>query len=183
MADPRVAQATAEQHDANWLELEKSVRDARYVDRGDGPWEGRISAPTARISEILTQFRMAARTNHLPLLLEYGLKHHSMNLEFTGIGRELDVEHNSMLAELVRLLAIPRYKTAHEAGWLNSQFHGEFSGTGWSSYQIYVAANERGHGWWGYLPNADRLESLMTKIRLSGKANVGGYGVCHYGCK
>jgi hypothetical protein len=169
--------------DADWFEMDRFVQDARYVHRGDGPWEGRISKPPARIQDILRRFREALRTDHLPLLLEYGLKHHWMNLEFTGVGRELDVEHNEMLAELVRLLEIPKYMTAHEAGWLNSQFYGEFSSSGWSSYQVYVETNERGSGWWSELPNAQRIGSLMSQIRHSGKSDVGGYGVCHYGCK
>ncbi len=88
-----------------------------------------------------------------------------------------------MLAELVRLAKIEKYKTAHEAGWLNNQFYGEFSGTGYSSYQVYIWAKERRIGVVPSWSNRKRLAALLKEIDHSGLAGVGGGGVYHYGCK
>lgn len=159
------------------------VERAEYVDKGDGPWEGRISPPPPAIREMLDRFAQMGRDDHLPLLAEYGLKHQLLNLQRTGMGRDLDVEKNPMLSELVRLLKLPQFHSAHEAGWLDSQFYGPFEGFGWSSYQIYVEFRERGASLFENSHRAAAIESLMEQIRTSGRADVGGFGVCHYACK
>lgn len=158
------------------------VNRAEYVGRGDGPWEGRITSPSHHIVSLLEQLRASGQSYHLPILVKYGLKHHLLNLQHTGIGRKLDVSNNFMLAEVVRLLNIPRYQSAHEAGWLDSQFDGAFEDSGWSSYQIYVQIKERGAAPFDESASAPAIASLMGQIRTSGRADIGGFGVCHYGC-
>ena len=143
-------------------------------------------APNAvpeRIKAILAGFTKEGKQDHLPYLAEHGLRVHWKNLTGTRLARELPVGKNPVLAELVRLAKIEKYKTAHEAGWLNNQFYGKFSRTGYSSYQVYIWAKER-RVWQQSWPNAKRLAALLKEIDRSGLAGVGaGDGVCHYGCK
>ena len=131
---------------------------------------------------VLKALRDSGTTDHLPYLVEYGLCIHWKMLEQTCLARELPVESNLALAELVRLAGIPRYRTAHEGGWLNCQFYGPFTGTGWSSFQIYLWVKEH-HGVVLDYPNGDRISSLLERIEASGMSSIGGGNVCHYGCQ
>jgi hypothetical protein len=141
--------------------------------------------PPADVVARLTSMRAAARTEHLGFLLEYGLRVHQKYLEHTRLSRELPLGENMMLAELVRLIELPEYANAHEAGWLNSQFYDEFTRTGYSSYQIYVWTKEHisdvlsdGQRY----PNWRRIGEIMEAIDNSAYNAVGGGMVCHYHC-
>lgn len=137
--------------------------------------EVRITPPTAEIVAILERFRREGRTDHLPLLVEYGLKLHRLNLQESGMARALRTEDNAALRELVRLAGIPELRSAREGGWLESQFHSPRSG-GWSTYQIYLWARHRPERW------THRMRDLLRTIDASGRCGVGGDGRCHYGC-
>lgn len=138
------------------------------------------------INRILKELRERGRTDHLPYLLEYGLNLYLKNLTLSKLARVLPVNENLMLSELIRLTKIPKYKTAHEAGWLNRQFHDSFQdthvATGYSSYQVYIWYLEN---WISALdmPNIERLCDIQKKIRKTGMHGVGGGQVCHYGCR
>ena len=83
-------------------------------------------------------------------------------------------------------MEIPQYTTAHEAGWLNRQFYGEFEAQGWSSYQIYIWVKEHTPDILSdeqVFPNWERIGELLDTIDSSSLNGVGGGGVCHYGCK
>ena len=142
-------------------------------------------APAAvpeEMNRVLEKLQAHQRTDHLPYLLEYGLNLYLKNLTFSHLARALPVDENLMLSELIRLTEIPKYKTAHEAGWLNNQFHGPFEETGHSSYQIYIWYLEN----WSSLsdmPNIERLGNIEEHIRETGMNGVGGGLVCHYGCR
>lgn len=140
----------------------------------------------ADVITILKEDKEKGNTDHVPFLVEYGLRTHWNCLKQTGLARELPVESNMMLAELVRMTNIPKYTTAHEAGWLNRQFHLDldkpaFHRSGWSSYQIYIWVKENFPTISGY-PNSRRIGNLLKRIDQSGRSAVGGSGVCHYGC-
>jgi hypothetical protein len=138
------------------------------------------------INRILREFREQGRTEHLPYLLEYGLNLYLKNLTLSKLARVLPIDKNLMLSELIRLAKISKYKTAHEAGWLNRQFHGSFQdineATGYSSYQIYIWCLENWISVLG-MPNIDRLCDIQKKIEKTGMHGVGGGKVCHYGCR
>ena len=135
------------------------------------------------VAGILAQFRERGRTDHLPYLVEYGLRMHWRTLKNTGLARDLPVEGDQMLWELVRLADMPQYTNAHEAGWLNSQFYpGEVQPKGWSSYQIHIWAKEHYSSVCDF-PNARRIGALMRTIDNSDMNGVGGNGACHYYCQ
>jgi len=142
------------------------------------------SAPE-EISAVLRRFRADGRRDHLPYLLEYGLNLHLKHVKTSKLARVLPIDENLMVAELVRLTEIPKYKTAHEAGWLDRQFVGGFEKssmtTGYSSYQIYLWYLEN----WSdvmAMPNSNRLVHIQKQIEQTGMHGVGGGLVCHYGC-
>ncbi len=142
-------------------------------------------APPAEVVAFLESKKSRGETDHFGLLLEYGLRVHWRYLEHTALSREIPVESNTLLAELVRLAEIPKYMTAHEGGWLNRQFLGEFDQTGWSSYQTYVWAKEHVPDFLSddkRFPNWDRIGKLLHTIDGSSLNGIGGKGVCHYGC-
>lgn len=152
---------------------------------------GRAPKPVPeQINRILRRLREETRTYHLPYLLEYGLNLYLKNLTLSKLARVLPVEENLMLSELIRLTKIPKYKTAHEAGWLNRQFDGRFEDpnyrphdeTGYSSYQIYIWYLEN---WSSVLdmPNTERLFEIQEQIEKTGMYGVGGGLPCHYGCR
>lgn len=142
--------------------------------------------PTEEVVALLLEKRAKGQTDHLVPLVEYGLRIHWNYLKHSQLARELPLQENMMLAELVRIAKMPRYTTAHEAGWLNRQFDGHFEGTGWSSYQIYIWAKENDRI---YLRGGDQRKSkrsigeLLKVIDRSAMNGVGGGGVCHYGCR
>lgn len=146
-----------------------------------------IPAPVPEeINRILEKLRQENRTEHLPYVLEYGLNLHLKNLARSQLARILPVDENLMLSELIRLTKIPKYKTAHEAGWLNRQVHDSIEdingATGYSSYQIYIWYIEN---WLSIqdMPNIERLCDIQKRIEKTGMQGVGGGGlVCHYGC-
>lgn len=138
------------------------------------------------INCVLEELREQGRKDHMPYLLEYGLNLYLKNLTMSRLARVLPVNENLMLMELIRLTKIPKYNTAHEAGWLNSQFYGRFEesnqATGYSSYQIYIWYLEN----WSSLldmPNIERLCDIQKQIDKTGMKGVGGGLVCHYGCR
>ena len=133
------------------------------------------------IAKIIEDYKSQGRTDHLCYLVEYGLNVYLKNLKKSHLARELPVEENPLLAELVRMTEIQKYKTAHEAGWLNNQFYGEFKGTGYSSYQVYIWFLEN-YSYVSKFPNSDRIGVIDKKITETGKQGVGGGRVCHYGC-
>jgi hypothetical protein len=146
------------------------------------PSAGAVPPVPPAVEQALRDFRLAGTQDHLPYLVEYGLRVHLEMLRQTRLARELPVAENPALGDLVRLAAIPAYTTAHEAGWLNRQFYGPFHQTGWSSYQIYLWAKEAG----GVLldfPNSERLAEVLRRIDASGLGGVGGGGGCHYDCQ
>ncbi len=139
--------------------------------------------PPEKIDQILRQFQNEGRRDHFPFLLEYGLRVYWKNLQNTRLARELPVEKNLMLSELVRLAEIPKYTTAHEAGWLNRQFQSKFDRSGYSSYQIYIWIKEQHYFKRQDYPNIDRLSQLEQVIDSSDLNAVGGSEVCHYFCR
>lgn len=147
---------------------------------------GRAPAPVPEeINRILRDLREQGRKDHLPYLLEYGLNLYLKNLNLSRLARVLPVDENLMLSELISLTKIPKYKTAHEAGWLNNQFYGSFEdtyvATGYSSYQIYIWYLEN----WSSIqdmPNIERLCNIQKQIGKTGMQGVGGGLVCHYHC-
>lgn len=132
------------------------------------------------IAGSLEGLRWAGWKDHLRFLVEYGLRIHVRNLEQTRLARRLPVTRDPALSELVRLAKIPPFRTAHEAGWLSSQFY-EPPHQGWSSYQVYLWAKER-HVFDDW-PNEGRIQALLKLIDASPAAKVGGDNVCHYGCQ
>ena len=122
-----------------------------------------------------------ASPSRLGDLVELGLSLHLKNLQETRLSRELPVDRSPELAELVRLAGIPKYRSPQEAGWLGSQFHGPFQRSGWSSFQVYLWAKERGvfDDW----SNGDRVLALLAQIDASPAVRIGGDNVCHYGCR
>ncbi len=133
---------------------------------------GRVPAAVPQdVDVILIRFREEGGTDHLPYLLEYGLNIYLKNLAMSKLARVMPLDDNVMLAELVRLTAIDKYKSFHETGWLERQFHRSVDGgrcgppdeSGYSSYQVYVWYLEN----WSSLlnwPNIDRLCGLQKKI-------------------
>ncbi len=165
----------------NLKKLERFAMEAPVVPNGFAP------APVPeQINRILKELREQHKTDHLPYLLEYGLNLYLKNLTLSRLARVLPVNENLMLSELIRLTKIPKYKTAHEAGWLNRQFHGSFQdingATSYSSYQIYIWYLEN---WFSVLdmPNIERLCNIHQQIEKTGMHGVGGGQVCHYGCR
>ncbi len=161
--------------------LEEFVMNASYepnLPRGE-----QITSPSDEIAVMLRRFKEEGKKDNLPFLLEYGLKLHWINLQHTNLARELPVEKNPVIAELIRLTGIPKYTTAHEAGWLNRQFYGPFQRTGWSSYQVYIWLKEAELPISKLYPNSHRISVLLKAIDSSGKNGVGGRGVCHYHCR
>lgn len=141
--------------------------------------------PSSEIVARLEAKKAAGETDHLHLLVEYGLRVHWKYLQTTGLARELPLEANMMLSELIRITGISRYATAHEAGWLNAQFDGRFDRTGWSSYQIYIWVKENMSVILSddkMYPNWKRIGEILEAIDNSSLNGVGGDGVCHYGC-
>ena len=136
------------------------------------------------VAVLLRNKKATGQTDHFAFLLEYGLRVHQKYLEHTRLARELPLEENLLLAEFVRLASLPEYTNAHEAGWLNRQFDNRFSGTGHSSYQIYVWAKEHTQDLLdeGRFPNEGRLARILEAIDKSGRNAIGGGMVCHYGC-
>ncbi len=138
----------------------------------------------AEIVKIVEDYKLAGRKDHLCYLFEYGLTIYLKNLQRSGLARELPVDENVLLTELVRIAEIQKYKTAHEAGWLNRQVapHGQFNESGYSSYQIYIWHLEHISAVFDF-PNADRIHEITKKITKTGFQGVGGSGNCHYGCR
>jgi len=137
------------------------------------------------VISILKQKKERGETDHFCLLVEYGLRVHWRYLTHTRLSRELPLESDMMLAELVRIAKIPQYTTAYEGGWLNRQFDGNFEGTGWSSYQIYVWVKENPITIYSdekAFPNLKRIGDLLETIEKSDLNGLGGRDVCHYGC-
>lgn len=161
-------------------EIERFAMEAPVIPNGRIP-----ATVPEEINRILEKLREQDRTEHLPYLLEYGLNLYLKNLIHSRLARVLPVDKNLILSELIRLTKIPKYKTAHEVGWLNRQFYGSFEDinetTGYSSYQIYIWYLEN----WSLLlnmPNINRLCDIQKKIEKTGMQGVGGGLVCHYGC-
>lgn len=161
--------------------LARFVAEASYAPKL--PRGEQITPPDPEVVAFLRGYRREGRKDHLFFLVEYGLKLHWINLEHTGLARELPTKTNLMISELVRLAGIPKFRTAHEGGWLNRQFDGQFDLTGWSSYQVYIWLKEKNFGEWMDYPDAERIASLLHLIDSSGMSGVGGAGVCHYGCQ
>ncbi len=136
----------------------------------------------AEIKTIIADYQSQGRNDHFYCLVEYGLNIYLKNIQRSGLARELPVKENPLLAELIRIAEIPKYKTAHEAGWLNRQFHNRFEETGYSSYQIYIWYMEHISDVFDF-PNADRIHEITKKITKTGYQGVGGSGNCHYGCR
>ena len=161
--------------------LEYFAMECPIIENGRAP-----ELVPAQINRLLKEFREQGKTDHLPYLLEYGFNLYWKNLIHSRLARVLPVDENLILSELIRLTKIPKYKTAHEAGWLNRQFHGSFQGingaTGYSSYQIYIWYLEN---WFSVLdmPNIERLCDIQTQIEKTGMHGIGGGKVCHYGCR
>jgi len=155
--------------------------EAPVISNGFAP-----AAVPEEINRILEKLREHNRRDHLPYLLEYGLNLYLKNLTLSRLARVLPVDENSVLSELIRLTKIPKYETAHEAGWLNKQFNGRFEdtneATGYSSYQIYIWYLEN---WYSVsdMPNVERLCGIQKQIEKTGMQGVGGGLVCHYGCR
>lgn len=143
------------------------------------------SSVPEEINAVLRRFRTDEQRDHLPYLLEYGLNLHLKHLQTSKLARVLPVDENLMLAELVRLTEMPKYKTAHEAGWLDRQFLGGFEKSrmtaAYSSYQIYLWYLENWEDVMA-MPNTDRLVHIQKQIEQTGMHGVGGGFVCHYGC-
>lgn len=137
--------------------------------------------PPDDIVAILQEKKERGEVDHLPLLVEYGLRVHWTCLKQTQLARELPMDSNLALAELVRLAGIGKCMTAHDGGWLNRQFCGDFNPTGWSSYQVYIWVLEHFGEVCSY-PNSDRICGLLQLIKKSGMSGVGGAGACHYNC-
>ena len=162
-------------------ELECFAMEMPVIPNGRAP-----AAVPEEIHRILEKLRDHNRTDHLPYLLEYGLNLYLRNLTYSRLARVLPVDKNLMLSELIRLTKIPKYKTAHEAGWLSRQFSSSFEdingATGYSSYQIYVWYLEN---WFLVydMPNIERLCDIQKQIEKTGMQGVGGGLVCHYGCR
>lgn len=138
---------------------------------------GTGSSPSQDIDIILIKFREEGRTDSLPYLLEYGLNLYLKNLTMSHLARVLPVEENPMLSELIGLTGITKYKTTHQAGWLNTKFDEHFEdseqATGYSSYQVYLWYLEN----WPSLPNwpnIDRLCDTQKQIENTGMRGVGG---------
>ena len=158
------------------------VQDAPFIIDTERPHPAPLSD---EIVAMLKNKRKKGETDHLGLLVEYGLRVHWHYLKHTKLARELPVESDAMLSELIRIAEIPKYTTAHEAGWLNRQFYGPFNRTGWSSYQIYVWVKEHISTILSddkRFPNWKRICELMETIDNSNLNGIGGGGVCHYGC-
>ena len=160
--------------------LERFAMEVPVIPNGRAP-----ATVPEEINHILEKLRIHNKMEHLPYLLEYGLNLHLKNLIHSHLARVLPVDENLMLTELIRLTKIPKYKTAHEAGWLNSQFDGRFEesnqATGYSSYQIYIWYLEN----WSSIqdmPNIERLCDIQKQIGKTGMQGVGGDLVCHYHC-
>ena len=143
---------------------------------------GRSVPPVpASVTNALATLKTETNSLVQPLLVEYGLRLHLQFLEKSGLARKLPVESDPLLATLIASTGIQPYTTAHEAGWLNSQFYGEFKDTGYSSYQVYLwmlETNEARLEW----PNVSRIHDLMEAIRRTGRQGIGGARNCHYGC-
>jgi len=180
-APDRISKQELEIRRDNLKKLEHFAMEAPTVANGFAP------GPVPEgINHILEKLREEDSTEHLPYLIEYGLNLYLKNLTRSQLARILPVNENLMLSELIRLTQIPKYKTAHEAGWLNRQFYGSFEGidgaTGYSSYQIYIWYLEN----WSLvldMPNIDRLCDIQKQIEKTGMQGVGGGLVCHYGCR
>lgn len=167
----------------DFRKVKKFAMEAPVVPNGFAP------APVPEdINRILKELRKQHRTDHLPFLLEYGLNLYLKNLTLSNLARVLPVNENLMLSELVRLAKIPKYKTYHEAGWLNRQFYKSgditerpYGETGYSSYQIYIWYLEN---WRSIqdMPNIERLIDIQKQIEKTGMNGVGGGLPCHYGC-
>jgi len=142
----------------------------------------RTPAVPEEVIDLLRKHADANSTDHLPYLVEYGLRIHWKLLQHTGMARELPVQDNLALSELVRVAEIPKYRTAHEAGWLDRQFDGPFGAQGWSSYQVYVWVKEHDILVAGF-PNAARIAVTLQMIDSSDRNGLGGDGRCHYGCQ
>ena len=162
-------------------ELEVLAAFAKECPYEDNAREPRL--PPENVNHVLQSFRKENRRDHFPFLLEYGLRVYWKNLQNTQLARELPLKNNLMLSELIRLAEIPKYTTAHEAGWLNRQFHGQFDATGYSSFQIYIWLKEQQCVDRQDYPNIKRLSELEKVIDASSLNGVGGGGVCHYGCR
>ena len=158
------------------------ARTAPFVTKTESPHPE--SVPT-NVVAILKEKKEAGRTDHLGLLVEYGLRVHWRYLQHTQLARELPTDNNMMLSELIRIAGIPKYTTAYQAGWLNSQFYDKFNRTGWSSYQIYIWVKENISTILSddkTFPNWKHITEIMETIDNSSLNGVGGGGVCHYGC-
>ena len=144
---------------------------------------GRTFLPPDEVtSAAIARLKAGGKADHLPLLVEYGLRLHLKALILSRLSREMDPAGNPAIAELIRLAEIPKFRTAHEGGWLNRQFYGEFTRAGWSTYQVYLWAKEHASGC-NEEPNAARLTDLIKQIEATGIHGVGGGGVCHYECQ
>lgn len=184
MKHKQVSERLSQQELEEIRRLERFAMEAPVVPNGFAP------APILeQINHILREFQEQDRTDHLPYLLEYGLNLYLKNLSLTRLARVLPVDENLMLSELIRLAKIPKYKTFHEAGWLNRQFRESgditerpYGETGYSSYQIYIWYLEN----WSSIrdmPNIERLCDIQIQIEKTGMHGVGGGQVCHYGCR
>lgn len=135
------------------------------------------------IVRIIEKYKQEFHKPHAQYVIEYALNLHLKNLQYTNLARELPVDNNILLSEFVRLAEIPKYKTAYEAGWLYSQFDGNFNRKGYSSYQVYVWYLELINRHDCRYSNAERLEEICRQIEQTGMHGVGGGRVCHYWCR
>ena len=159
--------------------LEAFAMEAQLL---ESPASCRTPAIPTDVADLLKKHADANSTDHLPYLVEYGLRIHWKLLQQTGMARELPVQENLAISELVRLAGIAKYRTAHEAGWLDRQFYGPFADEGWSSYQVYVWVKEH-DSLVADLPNAARIAETLKMIDTSARNGLGGDGRCHYGCQ
>lgn len=164
------------------ITIEIFAKNAPFIENAERPYPAPVPD---NIEAELKRKKAEGETDHLGLLFEYGLRVHWKYLIHTKLARELPIQKNMMLSELVRIAEIPKYTSAHEAGWLNSQFNGTFTQTGWSSYQIYIWAKENMSRILNnsrQFPNWERIGKILKTIDNSSLNGVGGGGVCHYGC-
>ena len=163
-------------------DLTALARTAPFITNTERPHPA--SVPD-NVVTILKEKKQSGKADHLGLLVEYGLRVHWQYLQHTRLARQLPVDSDMMLSELIRITEIPKYTTAHQAGWLNSQFYGKFNQTGWSSYQVYIWTKENVSTILSddkTFPNWKQISKIMETIDNSSLNGVGGGGVCHYGC-
>lgn len=148
------------------------VRTAEIVGFRNDAHEVILTPCPPELVAILDGFRAGERTDHLPLLVEYGLRLHLCDLQNSGLARYLP--DDPMIRELIRLCGLQELRTAADGGWLESQFY-RFTPGGRSTFQIYELARSR----FAHVP---RILQLLRMIESTGRSGIGGDGRCHYGC-